>query len=108
MSNAVWLAPDRKRRREVTGITSIDRTSADRLWPRLASSKSCWRRSTAVLARGSTSIDRCVDPFAHPATLRYLPAPDGKGYKLWSIGMDRKDQGGQAAGKADVVLERKT
>jgi hypothetical protein len=52
-------------------------------------------------------IDLPVDPHAAPALLRYQATADGRGYKLWSVGSDGKDDGGKAEGQADLVVERR-
>lgn len=49
-------------------------------------------------------VDRPEDPFAPGMPLRYEPAADGLGYRVWSRGPDRQDDGG--APGADIVFER--
>lgn len=47
------------------------------------------------------------DPFAPKGTaLRWSVAKSGRGYKLWSVGQDHRDDGGDATGDRDLVLER--
>lgn len=49
-----------------------------------------------------------VDPLAAPARLHYQPLSGGKGYRIWSVGDNGKDDGG-ISGKGtadDLVLER--
>jgi hypothetical protein len=48
--------------------------------------------------------DAPVDPLAWPAKLQYQPSADGTSYKLWSVGSDRKNDGGTAQ---DLVLDRR-
>ena len=55
----------------------------------------------------ATALEVPVDPHAAPAPLRYQAAADGRGYKLWSVGSDGRDDGGKAEGNADLVLERR-
>jgi hypothetical protein len=45
-----------------------------------------------------------ADPMAWPAKLHYQPSADATGYKLWSVGSNRKNDGGAAQ---DLVLERR-
>jgi hypothetical protein len=52
------------------------------------------------------------DPFAAGASVRYRVAEGGKGYRVWSIGPERKDHGGNGSwtennDSIDLVLERK-
>ena len=49
-------------------------------------------------------VDRPEDPFAPGMPLRYEPAEDGFGYRVWSRGPDRQDDGGRLG--ADIVFER--
>ena len=54
----------------------------------------------------SAAIDLPIDPFAHPAELHYASLADGRGYKLWSVGLNGTDDGGVAKDQADEVFER--
>jgi hypothetical protein len=44
------------------------------------------------------------DPYAPDRPLHYAPAPDGSGYRLWSVGQDGRDDGGVES--RDIVLSR--
>lgn len=50
--------------------------------------------------------DLPIDPFAYPAKLHYMSLADGKGYRIWSVGLNGKDDGGVAKDRADVAFER--
>jgi len=52
-------------------------------------------------------VETPADPIGWPAPLRYAPTPDRRGYKLWSVGLNGKDDGGSEEERADIVLERK-
>lgn len=56
-----------------------------------------------------TLINLPIDPLASPAKLNYQAASDGRGYKIWSVGENGKDDGGTSGneGADDIVLERK-
>ena len=54
----------------------------------------------------AAAIDLPIDPFAYPAKLHYASLADGRGYKLWSVGLNGKDDGGNAKDQADEVFER--
>jgi hypothetical protein len=54
----------------------------------------------------AAGLDVPPDPHAAPATLRYQPEGDRRGYRMWSVGSDDKDDGGRAEGKADILLAR--
>jgi hypothetical protein len=85
------------------------RRSADDLRAVLALVRAVAHIEAARGADGRYPADpeRPADPNTEPAApLRYTLAPDGRGYKLWSIGSDGKDDGGRAGGGADLVLER--
>jgi hypothetical protein len=45
-----------------------------------------------------------ADPHASPQPIRYAPTPTG-GYRLWSVGMNRTDDGGTSRDNLDLVLE---
>jgi hypothetical protein len=50
-------------------------------------------------------LERALDPLARDGrTLRYEPAADGLGYRLWSVGWDGRDDGG--LGPLDLAYER--
>jgi hypothetical protein len=48
-----------------------------------------------------------VDPLAWPHLVRYEAILGGRGYKVWSVGIDGKDDGGDPQSGKDAVLERK-
>jgi hypothetical protein len=54
----------------------------------------------------SAAVDLPIDPFAYPAKLHYASLAEGRGYKLWSVGLNGTDDGGVAKDKADEVFER--
>jgi hypothetical protein len=56
----------------------------------------------------AAAIDLPIDPFAYPAKLHYASLAEGRGYKLWSVGLNGTDEGGVAKDKADEVFERPT
>jgi hypothetical protein len=47
-----------------------------------------------------------ADPWAASQPIRYEATADGRGYRLWSLGMNRVDDGGTARDQLDLVLER--
>lgn len=47
-----------------------------------------------------------ADPLVAVGTLRYERSPDGKGYRLWSVGANERDDGGTSRDNLDLVLER--
>jgi hypothetical protein len=52
----------------------------------------------------AAAIELPIDPFAYPAKLHYASLAEGRGYKLWSVGLYPKDDGGKEG--ADEVFER--
>lgn len=77
---------------------------------RLARSAIAIERAAVALHYPKT-FDAPVDPLdANGAKLRYKPAADELGYKVWSVGRDGKDDGGKASAKSgdpgDIVIER--
>jgi hypothetical protein len=56
---------------------------------------------------GDTRLENLpIDPFAYPAKLHYASLADGRGYRLWSVGVNGVDDGAIAKDQADEVFER--
>jgi hypothetical protein len=67
------------------------------------------RDPAGLYPRDSAGLKLGTDPFGWPRPLHYEATSGGRGYKLWSIGPDRKDDGGAPGDPgrlADVVVER--
>jgi hypothetical protein len=54
----------------------------------------------------ASSLSLPGDPMAAGSSLRYEPSPDRRGYRLWSVGYDGRDDGGISEQERDLVLER--
>jgi hypothetical protein len=63
------------------------------------------RKNSGRYPEDASALDLPVDPFAYPEKLRYASLDGGKGYKLWSVGTDGKDDGGK--NQLDEVFEHK-
>jgi hypothetical protein len=60
-----------------------------------------WAGSQALFPLDESLVDRAADPFAPASELRYEPAPDGMGYRLWSVGPDGREVNGAVALRRD-------
>jgi hypothetical protein len=64
-----------------------------------------WQR-TGRYPSDAGEVDLPVDPFAYPAQLHYTSLAEGRGYRVWTVGRDGRDDGGAAKERADDVFEK--
>ena len=88
------------------------RVSADDLRARMALARTAIRleQRRASAGRYPEVLGDLSAPDPHavpPGALRYAVGEDGRSFRLWSVGSNHTDDGGQAAGFQDILLERK-
>jgi hypothetical protein len=87
------------------------RVSVDLLAARFALVKAALALEEGVAKGGpypkdAASLSLAKDPLSPSRPLRYERSADGRGYKLWSVGINEQDDGGASAQNRDLVLER--